>query len=72
MLVDRAEAVLAISHGDDAVARSSRIPRQIMSNDRVILDDCHAEGHSRLPCSVRQRWLPLATALRHERNGAAA
>jgi hypothetical protein len=59
VLVDRAEAVLAIGKGDDAVPRILQDPRQIVSNDRVILDDCHAEGHSSPPGSVRQRWLPL-------------
>ena len=68
MFVDRVQAVLAIGDSVDAVPGTCQDLRQLVTNDRVILDDCHAGSDERLPCSVSQRCFPLAL-LRDDRSG---
>ena len=69
MFVDRVQAVLAIGDSVDAITGPRKDLRQLVTNDRVILDDCHAGSDERLPCSVLQRCFPL-TLLRDDRSGA--
>ncbi len=55
VFVDRVQAVLAIGDSVDVIAGPRKDLRQLQTNDRVILDDCHAGSGERLPCSVSQR-----------------
>ncbi len=59
VFVDRVEAVLAIGDSVDAIPGPRKDLRQLVTNDRVILDDCHAGSDERLPGSVWQRCFPL-------------
>ena len=68
VFVDRVQAVLAIGDSVDVITGPREDLRQLVTNDRVILDDCHAGSDERLPCSVSQRCFPL-TLLRDDRSG---